>query len=123
MAPPDGEVPGDPLVKRRTQVWEVLTETSRRVAATISERFAFTVSGFDLVILGAVLGIVFRGAHAVTAFGISFVPSLLVIITIVMGKQMAQNAPTHVVGLLVMWSGIAVVAGLDGWTLTRVLRR
>ena len=76
-----------------------------------------------LVILGAALGIIFRGTHAVTAFGVSFIPSLFVIITIVMGKQMAYNAATPGLGLLLMWSGIAVVAALDAWTLTRVLRR
>ena len=123
MAPLDEQVEGDPLAKTRVKVEDALAETSRRIAATISERFAFTISVFVLVILGAVLGIVFRGAHAVTAFGISFVPSLLVIVTIVMGKQMAQNAATHELGLLVMWSGIIIVAALDGWTLTRVLRR
>jgi len=112
-----------PVSIAQKRVSAVEAETVRRIAATISERFAFSVSVFVLVLLGAALGIVFRGAHAVTAFGVSFVPSLIVIVTIVMGKQMAYNEATPVAGLLVMWSGIVVVAGLDGWTLTRVLRR
>ena len=58
-----------------------------------------------------------------TAFGLSFVPALMVIIMIVTGKQMSHNATTHVLGLLIMWVGIVLVAGLDVWTLTRVLRR
>ncbi len=57
------------------------------------------------------------------AFGISFVPSLLVIVAIVMGKQMAQNAPTHWLGIAVIWSGIVAIAGLDVWVLGKVLRR
>ena len=76
-----------------------------------------------LVALGAALGIVFRGSHAVVAFGISFVPSLVVMVLIVAGKQMAQNAATHGAGLLLLWSGILLVCGLDGWVMTRVLRR
>ena len=76
-----------------------------------------------LVILAAVLGIVFRGSHVMTAFGISFVPLLFVLLMIVTGKQMSHNAGTHVLGLMMIWSGLLVVAGLDVWTLTRVLRR
>ena len=52
-----------------------------------------------------------------------FVPSVVVIITIVMGKQLAQNAPTHEWGLFVMWSGILLVAFTDYWAMTRLLRR
>ena len=48
---------------------------------------------------------------------------LFVIIAIVMGRQMSHNAGTHVLGLLVMWSGIVIVFGLDVWTLVRALRR
>ena len=46
-----------------------------------------------------------------------------VIIAIVMGRQLAQNAATHLLGLGVMWSGIVAVALLDLWTLFRVVRR
>ena len=73
--------------------------------------------------MGAALGIIFRGSHVTMAFGISFVPMLFVIVMIVMGRQMAHNAATYGIGLALMWGGIAVVAGLDVWTLTRVLRR
>ena len=113
----------DPLTEQKLAAVDIRSGTVRRILSTLSERAAFSVSVFVLVILGAALGIVFRGSHAVVAFGISFIPSLLAIITIVMGKQMAQNASTQGMGFLVMWSGIAVVAGLDCWTLTKVLRR
>ncbi len=43
--------------------------------------------------------------------------------TIVMGKQMANNAGTHGAGLLMIWSGILLVAVLDVWVLARVVRR
>jgi len=84
---------------------------------------SFSASVLVLIILGAALGIVFRGSHVLTAFGISFVPMLFVIIMIVTGKQLAHNPGTSWLGLLTMWSGIFVVAVLDLWTLTRLLRR
>ena len=114
---------GDPLSERRDRARDVLGAVVRKIIATIHERTAYSISVFGLVILGAALGIVFRGAHVLVAFGISFVPSLIVIITIVMGRQLACNAATHVVGLLLIWAGIAAVAALDWWTLARVLRR
>ena len=89
----------------------------------INERFAFSISVVVLVILGAALGIIFRGAHVMIAFGISFVPSLIIILGIVTGKQMAYNAPTFVVGLDVMWGVIGAVAALDVWLMLHVLRR
>lgn len=113
----------DPLTERRDRAREVLGDVGRKIVATIHERTAYSVSVFGLVILGAVLGIVLRGSHMVVAFGISFVPSLVVILTIVAGRQMACNAPTYAVGLSLMWAGIAAVAALDWWTLARVLRR
>jgi len=108
---------------KRAAALAVRGRAVREIRGTIHQRFAFSASVIVLVILGAALGIIFRGSHIVTAFGISFAPSLVVIITIVMGKQMSANAPTHALGLAVLWSGILLVVGLDFWTLRRVLRR
>lgn len=122
-APGGDEDPKSPTARKRVEAIEAVGETVRRIAATLSERAAFSVSVFVLVLLGAVLGIVFRGSQAMVAFGISFVPSLFVILTIVMGKQMAINEATRWTGLGVMWIGIAIVAVLDWWVMTKVLRR
>jgi len=43
--------------------------------------------------------------------------------TIVTGRQLACNASTHLLGLVITWTGLLVVVVLDWWTLTRVLRR
>jgi len=112
-----------PIEKRRKRAAGIRGVTQRKIDAIISQRFAYSASAFVLVILAAALGIVLRGAHAIVSFGISFVPSLLVMVTIIMGRQMAQNAVTYLAGLSVMWSGIALVAVLDVWMLTRVVRR
>ena len=115
--------PDDPVSSCRRQAVDVREETIRRIVVQINERFAFSISVVVLVVLGAALGIIFRGAHVMIAFGISFVPSLLIILAIVTGKQMAYNAPTFVVGLAVMWGVIGAVAALDVWIMMRVLRR
>lgn len=116
-------IPDDPLNRLRTRATDAKGKTVRRVVGVLNERAAFSISVFVLIILAAALGIILRGSHVMMAFGISFVPMLFVILTIVMGKQMSHNAGTHFVGLALMWSGIVTVAGVDVWTLTKVLRR
>ena len=114
----------DPLVTRQhAEVISRLGTTVRKITGIIHQRLAFTISVFVLVTLAAVLGIVLRDAQMLTAFGISFVPSLFVIVAIVMGKQLAGNDQTVMAGLLVMWSGLGLVALLDVWMLMGVLRR
>jgi hypothetical protein len=119
---PGGESAGV-LNERITKASETLGNVTRRIRATIGERIAFSISVLFLVALGAVLGIVYRGAHIVVAFGISFVPALIVIVTIVTGRQLACNENTHFFGLGLTWSGLALAAFLDWYLLTRVLRR
>lgn len=123
LDPTAGWSDDDAIARKQRSATEIQGETIRKIVATLNQRCAFSVSVLVLVVLGAALGIVFRGSHLVMAFGISFVPSLFVIITIVMGKQMAQNSVTYLSGLAVMWAGIVLVAGLDAWILKRVLRR
>lgn len=120
---PPSATSNEPLEQKRFRAKFARGATVRRITAAINERTAFSISVLMLSILGAVLGIVLRGSHLMTAFGISFVPMLFVIIMIVTGKQMAHNPGTHGLGLLVIWSGIMVVVVLDIWILTRVLRR
>lgn len=123
FAPIESRDDRDPIVEAQVAARERRARVLYEITGTMNERAAYSLSVLVLVILSAALGIVFRGSHTVVAFGISFVPSLLVIVTIIMGKQMAQNVGTHGVGLFVLWSGILVVAALDVWTMWRVVRR
>jgi lipopolysaccharide export LptBFGC system permease protein LptF len=111
------------FAKKRTDIVQERGKLLREIAGVIHSRLALSISTFVLVTLGAALGIVFRNSHAFTAFGISFVPSLFVIVTIIMGRQLAQNAGTAAMGIAVIWGGIALVGGVDVWTLTRLVRR
>jgi lipopolysaccharide export LptBFGC system permease protein LptF len=115
--------PGTDAARRRDGAVGARAAVLRDIAGVVHSRLAFSVSVFVLVILAAALGIIFRGAHVLTAFGIAFVPALFVIVTIVAGRQMAEKAGTTTAGLLLLWSGIAVVGGVDAWVLLKVLRR
>ncbi|HUU86018.1 MAG TPA: LptF/LptG family permease [Phycisphaerae bacterium] len=121
---PETEIPGLRDVREaRAAAVNKCAAVVRQITREIHSRLAFSVSVFVLVILAAALGIILRGSHALTAFGISFVPSFLVIVLIIMGRQLAQNPGTILLGLGTIWAGIVLVGGLDVWTLTRVLKR
>jgi lipopolysaccharide export LptBFGC system permease protein LptF len=111
------------FAKKRTATVLERAELLREIAGVIHSRLALSISTFVLVILGAALGIVFRNSHVFTAFGISFVPSLFVIVTIIMGRQLAQNDGTTAMGIAIIWGGIVLVGGVDVWTLARLVRR
>jgi lipopolysaccharide export LptBFGC system permease protein LptF len=94
-----------------------------RLTSTIHSRFAFSACALVMLVLAAGLAIVFRGGQLLTAFVISFVPGLVVVVLNIMGRQMSENPPTHLVGLVVIWAGIGVLAIADAIVLMRFLRR
>ena len=124
LVDPDTEIAGLRDVREaRAYAIDKCAVVLRQIVREIHSRLAFSVSVFVLVILAAALGIIFRGSHALTAFGISFVPSFLVIVLIITGRQLAQNVGTTVLGLCTIWLGIVLVGALDVLTLAKVLKR
>ena len=63
----------------------------RRVTAELHSRLALSASVLVLVVLGAALGVLFRGSQVLTAFGISFVPAAVVTVMNIMGRQLFRN--------------------------------
>jgi len=113
----------DPLAKVRREAGDARGDALRRIVGTLCERAAFSVSVCVLVILAAALGVILRGAHVMTAFGISFLPTLFVLVCIMMGRQMSHNEGTHLAGLALMWGVMVIVALVDVLVLTRGVRR
>jgi len=109
--------------ERREKVIRGVAEIDREITGEFHARLAFSVSVFVLVILGAALGIVFRGAQVLVAFGISFVPSIFVISAIIMGKQLIDKPGMALAGIAVIWCGILLVALGDIFVMTKVVRR
>lgn len=89
---------------------QLLTE----IKIELHSRLAFGVSCVVLVLLGAGLGILFKSSHLLTAFGVSFIPAALCLITIFTGKHIAeQTGGSLMVGIAFLWGGIVVVAGAN----------
>ncbi len=118
----DGE--GDPLlVRQEARARHEWSATLQKITGVIHQRFAFAFSVPVLVTLAAVLGVMLRDSQMLTAFGISFIPSLVVVIAIVAGKQLLEKTGTETLGLVVLWSGLTLVTIVDLVFVTRVLKR
>ncbi|MBN1342079.1 MAG: LptF/LptG family permease [Phycisphaerae bacterium] len=114
---------GEKVGDAREQIKRELGLQVRTIIGIIHARAAFSISCMVLIILGAVLGIIFRGGQALVSFGLSCIPFAVVIVTIIMGRQMAQNEGTELIGLTILWTGIALVFVVDMLMLFRWLRR
>ena len=83
----------------------------REVYGELNSRLAYSSSCLLMVLLGAALGLIFRGGQFITAFAIAAVPGSLVIIMLLMGKGIMQNIKVpQSYGLTAIWGGIAMLS-------------
>jgi hypothetical protein len=101
----------------------MLPDMKRKITAAVHSRLTMSSSTLVLVLLAAALGIVLRGGHALTAFGVAFVPTVIVVLVILAGRQLAETGNTSIVGLATMWGIIAVMALADAAIVFGGIRR
>lgn len=93
------------------------------IAGIIHSRLAFSASVLVTLVLAAALGIICRGGQLMTAFAISFIPGLLVVVMNLMGRQLSEKFSTHLAGIIVIWAAIGLVAIADAIVLTKFVKR
>ena len=96
------------------------------IFAEIHGRFAYGVSCFLLVGLGAALGLAFRGGQVVSAFAISMAPATLVIVMVLMGKEIVTNPGVihgWAWGLSAIWGGDLALLVACAWMYFRLARK
>lgn len=100
-----------------------LNKLALSIKAIIHSRLAFSASVLVMLVLAAGLAIIWRGGQLLTAFVISFVPGMVIVVMNVMGRQLAEKTGTALLGLAVIWLGLVLLAVADAVVLTRYLRR
>ncbi len=113
----------EPLQKAREDLSGRVRDMAREITAAIHARLAMSASTLVLVLLAAALGIVLRGGHALTAFGVAFLPTVVVVLVITTGRQLAERDVVPMVGLATMWGIIALMAVVDAAIVLRGIRR
>ncbi|MBI9018911.1 MAG: LptF/LptG family permease [Phycisphaerae bacterium] len=102
--------PSEYMQKQYTSIREKSDELNAEIVAELHSRLAFGVSCVMLTLMGAALGIVFKSGHLLTAFGISFIPAGLCLITIFTGQHIAEQSTSGITGgLTFLWSGVVIV--------------
>lgn len=96
---------------------------SRQINALIHFRLGFASSALVTVLMGAALGVIFQGARALAAFGLACIPLAIVTVFMLLGRTLAEGRQTVLIGLIVMWGGLALVAVADVVILRLGVRR
>lgn len=106
--------PADPeLEGGRKQLWNQAAEVQRKIRGVVHFRASFALSALVTILMGAALGVMFRGSRALAAFGLACIPFAIVAVLISMGKQMIESEATRHVGPVLIWGGLALVAVAD----------
>ncbi len=109
--------------KMQTKLADKIREYSAEVQGEIHFRASYSLGAIAIVVIGAVLGIIVRGGQVLTAFGISCVPMLVVIIASIVGRNLADRPDYATVSICVMWGATAFMYLATGVVATKVLKR
>ena len=111
------------LSDRRVGLQKAAQQQVRKIAAEINFRLGYASSALVTLLMGAMLGVMFRGARALAAFGLALIPLFSVAIMLVFGRQLTENDVTTHVGPLVTWAGLLLVFLADMVMLRLGVRR
>jgi len=76
-----------------------------------------------MILIGMGLGIIRRGGHLLSAFAISCIPALILVVGIVSGRQMTKNPGSQgLFGPVLMWAALAILCVMALGTTRRLVR-
>jgi lipopolysaccharide export LptBFGC system permease protein LptF len=99
--------------------YEIYTDI-RDINIEINSRLVFGIACISLILIGAGLGIIFKGGHLLTAFGASAIPAAVLIVCIVMGKNLADRF--GFIGILLMWGSLVILTMMTFVIYRKLLR-
>jgi len=100
--------PSEILAKGRAGLFKMIQGTLKDIKAEINSRLVFGIGCVPMILIGIGLGVLQKGGHLLSAFGASCLPAAVLIVSIVSGKHLTQNAGTDsATGILIMWGGLA----------------
>jgi lipopolysaccharide export LptBFGC system permease protein LptF len=73
-------------------------------------RLTFSLGCILLILIGIAMGIMLKGGHMLTAFGVSSIPAAILVVCIIMGKNVAYNSQVSLYGTALMWGGIGLLS-------------
>ncbi|MBN2560609.1 MAG: LptF/LptG family permease [Phycisphaerae bacterium] len=86
-------------------------------------RASYSLSAIAVVLFGAVLGIIVRGGQVLTAFGISCIPMVIVVVASIVGRNLADRPEHTSLSIGVMWGATVFMFLATGFVAARFLKR
>ncbi|MBP7745000.1 MAG: LptF/LptG family permease [Phycisphaerae bacterium] len=121
---PDVDLPLDQaLGDRRIGLQKSAQQLLRKIVGTINFRLSYCSSALVTLLMGAALGIIFRGSRALAAFGLALIPFFVVLILLVLGRQLTEDPHISPIGPFVTWGGLVLMLLADGMILRLGVRR
>jgi hypothetical protein len=100
----------------------LVRETFTAIDIETQVRLSFSLGCILLILIGIAMGIMLKGGHLLTAFGVSSMPAAVLVVCIIMGKNVAYNSRASLYGMALMWSGIVLLALVTVLLYRRLLR-
>jgi len=113
----------DALADVRASLQNEARVLGRKIDSTVHSRLGFICSVLVTIVMGATLGVMFRGARVLAAIALAMVPFFSVLIVIVLGQRLVEEEATTRVGPLVIWGGLLAFLVADGVILRLGVRR
>ena len=103
-----GLKPSPMLESQQNTLQREIDKTLVEIKSEIHSRLVFGIGCVPMILIGIGLGIIKKGGHLLTAFGASCVPSAVLIVCIMSGKQVTENlgAANTLSGVAIMWAGL-----------------
>ncbi len=102
--------PSNELLRSIGEIKRDIRKTYIEIIAETHSRLIFGIGCISLILTSIALGIMLKGGHLLSAFGISSVPFGVLIIFMMSGRQLTKHPEmTPSTGLYVMWSGLLLL--------------
>lgn len=103
--------PDSTLINLQNTLQHEIEDTKRDILAEKHSRLVFGVGCLPLIMIGIGLGVIKKGGHLLSAFGVSSVPAAILVIFIMAGKQLTKNqvAGAENYGVILMWAGVGLL--------------
>ena len=102
--------PSEKLIGMQSGLAREIKKTYAQMKSEIHSRLVFGIGCIAMIFIGISLGIIKRGGHLLSAFGISCLPAAILLVCIMSGKQLTENLGAQTVsGITIMWAGLSAL--------------
>ena len=103
--------PSKQLATMQKKIARKLQSTTNEISSETHSRLVLGLGCTTLILIGIALGIMFKGGHLLSSFGISSIPAGILVVCIMTGKDLTKNPSTPTItGTIVMWAGLVFLS-------------